>query len=787
MSLVTPALPSSATHAAATAPPRRAHLLAWVDRFGLAAILVGFLILGFWYSLAIPPFETPDETYHYAFARRLAQGHGLPVQSVESTGPWEQEGSQAPLYYWIVGRLTAAIGQDDFDQVAIRNPRSNMGDPLYPGNKNRMLYSAAPRPLVGTNLALHVARWVSLALGALTIWCVALTARRAFGPGSRLALLPPLLVAVIPQFVFISASCSNDSMVIAASAAVVAWLARLLARETRIPLWEWGVLGVLLGLAALSKLQGLGLFVLAAGVGVAIAWRQRDPWLPLRALLPVALPALAIAGWWYWRNHALYNDWTGLANLVRINGLRTEPLEWGEFWLEFRGLRYSFWGLFGWFNLLLPQWVYTVLDLFSLAAVVGLIPALWAGRRRAAAWSRVRWLLAAWALLSAALVLYWMNRATGSQGRLFFPAIGAAVILFVIGLETWLAYVPVPVAAGLRSVPPLLLLGSTLYAGAWLFPASYGLPQPVAAAPAGAQRLDLVYGEGVYGEGEAIELLAIEPPPGRYYPGDQAPLTLYLRAPAALTHNYELFIQLLDEHGEVVGNVTTHPGWGRNPTRLWTPGAIYADSYTVQVRRAIDRRSPLLARVYTGFVDPADPELAPLTARDRTGQEITPFVASVPLLPFSPPTVDDYGLTPVAAQFDAGLTLAGVQAPAAVAAGAPLTVTVLWEASAPPEQDYTAFVHIVGPDGAQIAGHDQAPGGDRYPTHAWATGDRVVTEFAPLLPETTPPGAYGVWLGLYAADSGGAARLPVVAAGGLPVAHDMVQIGAVEVMRPEGD
>ncbi|HXF63067.1 MAG TPA: hypothetical protein VNK95_15690, partial [Caldilineaceae bacterium] len=229
MSLVTPALrPASVSDDALRSRPARLAL--WLDRYGLAAILAGFLLLGFWYSLAVPPFETPDEVYHYAFARHLAQGHGLPVQDSQATGPWQQEGSQAPLYYWIVGRLTAGIDQSDFEQIAIFNPRSNMGDPLYPGNKNRMLYSARysglDLPQGGTNLALHVARWFSLALGALTLWLVARTARLAF-PDSRLALLPPLLIAVIPQFVFISASCSNDSMVIAASAAVLYWLARL--------------------------------------------------------------------------------------------------------------------------------------------------------------------------------------------------------------------------------------------------------------------------------------------------------------------------------------------------------------------------------------------------------------------------------------------------------------------------------------------------------------------------------------------------------------------------------
>jgi hypothetical protein len=755
---------------------------AWVDRYGLAAILALFVALGIWYSLATPPFETPDELYHYAFARHLAQGNPLPVQAATATGPWEQEGSQAPLYYWIVGRLTAGIDQSDFERLAVTNPRSNMGDPLFPGNKNRMLYSAAGRPLVGTNLALHVARWFSLLLGAVTLGCVAYTARLTFAPGSRLALLPPLLLAVIPQFVFISASCSNDPAVIAASAAVVAWLARILVRSAARPIrWiEWAVLGALLGLAALSKLQGLGLFVLAAGAGVAIMARRRQWSLPLTALLPVALPATAIAGWWYWRNVTLYGDWFGLEHLVSINGQRTEPLDWGDFWLEFRGLRYSFWGLFGWFSLLLPRWFYHALDGVTLIALAGAAAfPLWS-RRPAAGTRGVRWLLVAWLLLSFALVVYWINRATGSQGRLFFPAIGAAVILLVAGLDVWLRRLPRPVAAALWTALVALLLAATIYAAGVIFPAAYGALRPLAAVPATAQPVNYTYGDTMYGDTEPVTLLAIDPPPGRYSAGEWVPVTLYLTAAQRMSRDVELFIQLLDETGAEVGNVTTHPGWGRFPTTLWTPGAIYADTYQVQVRKRIDPASPLLARIYTGFVNPDGDGLSPLTARDSSGAEVTPMPAQVVLVPWTPPDPAEYALEPLAASFAAGLDLRGLHQPATARAGETLTVTLLWQASAAPGDDLAAFVHVLDAGGQSVAGFDRGPGGERFPTRVWAAGDQVVSRFAIPLPATLPPGDYSTWVGLYPAASAGATRVPVVDSEGT-VSHDMVELGRLRI------
>ena len=265
-----------------------------------------FLALGLAYSLVVPPFETPDEPFHYGFARHIAQGNWLPVQRIDEDSHWAQEGSQAPLYYLLTGWLTRGINQDDFATIAVRNPRANIGDPLNPGNKNFMLYSGYQPPMAGSNLALHVGRWFSLLLGALTLWCTYLTAEFivagltpcTWRARTDLPLLAMMLVAVIPQFAFISASFTNDTLIMAASAATIYWLARLLSRPASRALhaWEWGVLGMLLGIVALSKLQGLGfvpvnragrvLSCLATARSGSCRWSLRCLWVCRRWQLP---------------------------------------------------------------------------------------------------------------------------------------------------------------------------------------------------------------------------------------------------------------------------------------------------------------------------------------------------------------------------------------------------------------------------------------------------------------------------------------------------------------------
>lgn len=755
-----------------------------------ALLLIGlFLVVGIAYSLVVPPFETPDEPFHYAFARHIAQGNGLPVQSAESTGPWQQEGSQAPLYYLLTGWLTRGIDQGDFAALAMRNPRANIGDPLYPGNKNFMLYSGRVAPLAGSNLALHLGRWLSLVLAAGTLWFVFLTAELAFPRRNDLPLLAMALVAAIPQFAFIGASFSNDTLVVAASTVAVYWLARLVSRPDARPIrwWEWVVLGVFIGLAVLSKLQALGLVPLAGVAALFLAWQRRDGKLALVAAVGVGVPALAITGWWFARNLVLYGDWSGLGHLMDINGRRGGELDWEDLWPEFRGLRYSFWGLFGWFNILLPGWFYTLMDVVTVAGAVGAVAAL-VQRWRTALPPRLRdgslrvlLLLALWAAIVLGLLVYWTVQATGSQGRLIFPGLVAFAVLLTLGLDFWLRWLPLLGRRLAWGALFAVLLGMSVLALTRLLPASYQAPPPVTKIPADAQRLDLTVGDA-----EPLHLLAVTTPgETRFHPGEQVPITLFLQAERPLRQDYQLFVQLLDETGAEVANLTTHPGWGRLPTTLWQPGAVYADSYLVPVTGAVDVRSPLRARVYTGFIDP-DKEAQgnlPLAVRTAAGDEITPFVGEVTLVSHRAPEPAELGVQPAGSVFGGVIRAAGAVVPGetAISPGMPLTVTVLWEATGTPATDYTAFVHLRNAQGGQAAGFDQAPAGVRFPTRYWRAGDRIVSEFPLALPTDIAPGVYEMWLGLYETASGGALRLPVTDAAGLRSGDGEVRIGEIRV------
>ncbi len=750
------------------------------SRLAVGLVLVLFVGIGVWYSLVVPPFETPDELYHYAFVRHLAEGGGLPVQSTDGDGPWAHEGTQAPLYYFLAGRLTAGIDQSDLDQLTRLNPYANLGNPFALGNKNLMLYSAHQWSLQGSNLALHVDRWFSLALMAGSLWLTYRIARLAFPHSTGWPILAMLVVASIPQFAFIGASASNDSMMIFTSTASVYWLARLIVLPAERPVhrWEWLVLGILLGLAALSKLQGLGLFALAALAITWMAWQRRTWRLLAEAGTLVLLPAVAIAGWWYWRNFNLYRDWLGAGPLLRINGQRTRPLTWRGLWGEMRGLRYSFWGLFGWFSIPLPAWIYRLLDMFTGLALVGVLASVFVHRpRRAGALLkspsvRVKLLLAAWAVILGGLMLYWATFATSSQGRLLFPAISSFGVLMVAGLASWLAF-------AVKSVKPMSLvwlpcglLICSAYALTTLLPDSYHAPSPVSTVSAQTTVLNRHYDNG-------LQIVGIDIPGGHYRPGDGVPLTLYLRTTRPFTEDVPLFVQLLNEDGDVIGNVTSNAGWGRNPTSLWIPGTIYRDPYLVTIQGNVSGHSPELARVYVGFMQ-ADTRM-PLDTASPDGQPVPEFVGNVRIEPSMPLDVQRLGLKPLEVSFADGMQLLGYSYPPAVQAGdGTLPVKLLWQADGGPTNDYSAFVHLVNANGRPAGGFDTPPAEGKYPTSAWQPNDRSLSELPIALPADLLPGTYKLWVGLYNANDAAMPRLAVTSSGST-VQDQSILLGTVEV------
>ena len=118
---------------------------------------------------------------------------------------------------------------------------------------------------------------------------------------------------------------------------------------------------------------------------------------------------------------------------------------------------------------------------------------------------------------------------------------------------------------------------------------------------------------------------------------------------------------------------------------------------------------------------------------------------------------------PVRTNFAGLASLVGLDAAALqIAPGETLGVRLYWRCEAEFDRDYTAFVHIIGPDGLLYGQVDQIPGAGTFPTSGWVPGEYIIDEYAIPIAEQAPPGAYQLEIGLY--DPGTGQRLPVLPA-----------------------
>ncbi len=111
---------------------------------------------------------------------------------------------------------------------------------------------------------------------------------------------------------------------------------------------------------------------------------------------------------------------------------------------------------------------------------------------------------------------------------------------------------------------------------------------------------------------------------------------------------------------------------------------------------------------------------------------------------------------PLAFDFGGVLALRGMSA-AEGQVGETAVLTLTWQIESQPAALYTAFVHLLNPDGSIATQSDQWPGG--LPTDTYVPGEVVIDEVRLDIPPSLPPGEYALRLGVYTPADG--VRLPV--------------------------
>ncbi len=740
------------------------------DKWALPLILGLYLLLGISYTLSNPILESPDELLNYENIRFIVEKRTLPVLHAGEFS----KAHHPPLYYVMGAVLAGWVPNQHLEELA-GNSNPFWGYRNYEqgvDNKSQYLHDPALEgwPYRDAVLGIRLLRLVSLLMGAAIVVIVYATTRALFREEPALAWSAAAVVAFNPMFLFIQGSVHNDTLTNLLAALTIYGIVRY---------WEKGpsaaraaFIGLAAGLGILTKITFLFLGPAVALALVARCWKDRQTnrnwWrLALKMLAIGGGIVLLIAGWWFVRNQILYGDPTSMKLQASIWQPRENAPDFVVAFDELSFLRDSFWGAFGFGQLLLHRSVYTLLWIMDLLAVGGLL--LWAMRARKAHETYRGSALLLGVLLIAPLTAFAATFArmtvSGSAnfGRYLFTSYAVIAPLLLLG---WTEWIPErwrrPFVAGLTTFFfALAVYGLT------------GVLRPAYAAPPFSTGIDQVEishpREDVY-PGLA-NLLGFEFSPDSAVPGERFEVTLIWQVTGETEENNSLFVQLVDNNGERIAGRDTHPGLGRYPTSRWQQGEIIQDSIPLYLPS--DAAGPQGLSLNIGLRDENGDLLFTENGQDTITLTAVRLAAAE--------TVEPVG-SPVQYYLGESVELVGAEIPLeAVRAGEEIPFTLTWRASASPAVDYVVFVHLVDENGELVATFDQPPAAGAYPTHLWQQGDTVIDPRLIQLPDELEEGSYDLLVGWYRLDD--LTRLPVMNDQGQMLNESSIPLFSLDVTR----
>ncbi len=785
----------------------------------LRLILAFFVIVGVTYALVTPVFEASDELWHYPMVRHLADGNPLPVQVFDPAlaGPWKQEASQPPLYYYLGAALTFWIDTSDMETVRWENPHVDNGVITNDGNNNLIVHDPALNPWQGTLLAVRIIRIFSVLLGAATVYLTYHIAKSVAPDRPEIALGATAVTAFTPMFLFISGAVNNDNLIVPLAALALLMMIRAVSRESlavsREPLAispkplavgtqssvlnqqssvdspqssvYWLLLGSVIGLAALTKLSGIGLLPLAWGTLFMVQWQRSDKRVGVTAVFRlilnatlqfvlVLLPVLLIAGWWYGRNVQLYGDWRGWTAFIAVLGQRAHPASLRQLWAERWGFMLSYWGLFGGVNIPMWTWIYRLLNAMVVAGVVGfviyVVQELSKWRVASSEWSPhfssprspllatlfnlvERYFPLVICLLWAGAVVYgivdWATITWSSQGRLVFSALPVLSTLLVLGLVGWLR--PYPAKWIMIGLSSFLFVVAAAAPFIWIRPAY----QPLTEMPRVQNEIDATFGERMRLVGYTISYA--NEAETAVWPGDSVWVELEWEALQPMDRSWSVFVHLNDPViGQPIAQRDMYPGQGLVATSFMQPGERIVNRYELKIPKTAV--APADLELVVGLYDFSTVEQERLSLSDGEDALLLDVVSLVAAPGDYPNSVN--------VNFADELRLVGYDvAPRRVLRGEPVTLTLYWQAQRPLTTDYTFFAQVVDADTTRWAAHDLTP---PSPTSTWAE-DEVRSITLTLTPDAAAPAdVYPIIIGIYTVVDGNFNRLQIVTEDGRP-------------------
>ncbi|MBK8905108.1 MAG: phospholipid carrier-dependent glycosyltransferase [Anaerolineaceae bacterium] len=736
----------------------------------IALILLAFVTLSFASSVINPLFESTDELRHYRFVQHIIQLKRLPVQGEMACSA---QGHHPPLFYALSAAATFWV---DTGKPVCTTLEDNpfwqyhyweVGD----DNKNQYLHTAAEAfPWSGEALAAHIVRGLNVLIGAAVVYLTWLLGRLLWPKRPSLALGATAFVAFNPMFVYMSGSINNDVIAALSGTAVLVASVQLVQSDAGLSR-RWGIwLGVLFGVALLSKFNLAAVALLIETAVTWTAWRKKQWRLWWEANLLIAVFTLLLAGWWFGRNQILYGEPTGFERLTELWGVRNPAESWGVAIFELPYTWTSLWGRFGYGQVPLPDGIYLGLRWLVGIGLLGLVlrirsflpspqppspqpnslPLSGGGPGK----GFPLLLLALDVILFFAVVFnYLLVSPAGAMGRFFFPALPALALLTFYGLAAWVDLIWQPNPTFNRQSPVSILAFAlnvgmavlTIIAIFGYLAAAFARPEPFAADTAVPNPINAQFDSFVILRGYALDRTTLQP-------GGYITLDLYWEVINRPPGNYLLFVHLIDEAtGTLIAQRDTHPGLGNFPSSQWQPGDRFVES--IRLHASETMVAPTTAELSIGLYAPGENGYR-LGIADVDGS----FLGDA--LPLG-----NIAITEVANWRDDGqsfpnllnqnffndVRLTGYEYNSRVLApGDTLEITLYWEALRDAPPDYlveVALCPLPCPDWQPSLVTAVAPPA-AAPTSSWQSGQLVVDTHSLPLDATLAPGSYGIHVAL---------------------------------------
>jgi 4-amino-4-deoxy-L-arabinose transferase-like glycosyltransferase len=385
--------------------------------------------LSLW-SVAVPVFESPDESAHWLNGRFIHDHWRLPVLSETLV-----EASQPPLYYLLLAPFAV-----DSPLPASQPTLDTSGKPTGCCTDGR-LYPNKFSDLEGFG-ALRIARLFSVAFSLITILFTYLACLELLGE-PHVAFLAGSLIAFLPQFSFRGGSISNDAPAATLGAACLFAAIYIYRRGFT---WKRGMIaGILLGLACLTKINAV---CLSAALVIAIV-RFEGEFKKNTLRISVLGISLALLAPWMIYSQIVLGDPLGMQAVQKVLPSLVEKRTLADPYFRTvfpETMWLSSVGLFSHMSMPMRPWAYHAIA--TLLAIAGLGLAIGLVRRKLD--GRIVALLGSPVIVNLMLVDQYNLTFAQPQGRLLFPSLPCVAVLVALGLRN-LVQLPAFSYAGLAA------------------------------------------------------------------------------------------------------------------------------------------------------------------------------------------------------------------------------------------------------------------------------------------------------------------------------------------------